>query len=77
MSYTDTCQSYTECFRKMGAADLDYVQLAQRLAASTGGVNMWSHFGFNVSESKKTERHIRITLKFLDDTIGDALSVSV
>ena len=66
---------YTEAIRKMGAAGMDYEQIAQRSAASTGGISCWTDFGTRVDDANHSLWNIQFSLKALDDQMSSALEV--
>ena len=66
---------YAEAIRKLGAAGVNYEQMARRVAASTGGIGCAPGFGTHASNGNQSLRHMRFQLKTLDDQIAPALSV--
>ena len=66
---------YTEAIRKMGAAGMDYEQIAQRSAASTGGISCWTDFGTHVDDANHSLWNVQFSLKALDDQMSSALDV--
>ena len=66
---------YAEAIRKLGAAGMDYEQMARRVAASTGGIGCAPGFGTHASNENQSLRYMRFQLKALDDQIAPALSV--
>jgi Zn-dependent M16 (insulinase) family peptidase len=66
---------YADCVQKMGAAGEDYVGMAQRISASTGGVGFSTSIGTRVDDPNRLVQQATFTTKFLDDHAGDALNV--
>ncbi|MDP9173743.1 MAG: insulinase family protein [Planctomycetota bacterium] len=66
---------YSDCVHKMGAAGDDYIAMAQRVSAFTGGVGFGTGISTRVDDAKKTLRQATFTTKFLDDNVDSALSV--
>jgi Zn-dependent M16 (insulinase) family peptidase len=66
---------YGACVRKMGAAGQDYVKIAERTAAYTGGIGMWSHNGTLASDPAVLQRRARFAMKALDTQIAEALQL--
>ena len=65
---------YAEAIRKLGAAGMNYEQMARRVAASTGGIGCAPGFGTHVSNENHSLRSMRFQLKTLDDQMVPALS---
>ena len=66
---------YTEAIRKMGAAGMDYEQIAQRSAASTGGISCRTDFGTCIGDASHSLWNVQFSLKALDDQMSSALEV--
>jgi Zn-dependent M16 (insulinase) family peptidase len=66
---------YGDCIRKMGAAGLNYLQVAERVAANTGGIGFGSAIGTHAAEPRRCLRRARFTLKTLDEKIAPALDI--
>ena len=66
---------YTDAIHKLGAAGMNYEQIANRLAASTGGIGCWSYFTTHAADPEKSIWGLRFSLKTLDDQIENALSL--
>lgn len=66
---------YGECVLKMGAAEFDYVRMAERVVAHTGRVRFWAESNSHVADENRSLRRARFSVKFLDDKVEDALSV--
>jgi Zn-dependent M16 (insulinase) family peptidase len=66
---------YSDCVHKMGAAGNDYIAMAQRIAASTGGVGFSIGISTRIDDPRRAVRHATFTTKFLDDNADAALGV--
>ena len=66
---------YTESIRKMGAAGMNYEQMAQRSAAYTGGISCRTDFGTCVDNSEHSFWNVQFSLKALDNQMSSALEV--
>jgi len=66
---------YLESIHKLGAAGMNYEQVAGRIAAATGGIFCWPALGRSAGPDAGSLRRLRFTLKALDDQIEDALAV--
>lgn len=66
---------FGDCVHKMGAAGQDYVAMAQRIAASTGGVGFSAGVGTRVDDPHRLLKAAAFTTKFLDDNAEAALGV--
>ena len=66
---------YGDCVQKMGAARQDYAAIAQRIAASTGGVGFSVGISSRTDDSEKLVRQGFFATKFLDDNTDSALGV--
>jgi presequence protease len=66
---------YADAVRKCGAAGLDYGQMAQRVAATSGGIGCSPVFDTHRENAGLPIHGLRITMKALDDQIDDALGV--
>lgn len=66
---------YASCVQKMGAAGMDYAQMAERVAACTGGVGFGTECGSHAVDPDLLMRRARFSFKTQDDKIDDALSV--
>jgi presequence protease len=65
---------YADCVSKMGAAKMNYAELAQRVAAHTGGVH-FSHSANSRVDGPGALRRGTFTMKFLDEKVEPAMSV--
>jgi len=66
---------YSDAVHKMGAAGLDYVKMAERTAANTGGVRYWTYCNAAIDGPERSLRHSRFALKALDEKLDQALDV--
>jgi hypothetical protein len=66
---------YGDCVRKMGAAGLDYVKTAERIAAHTGGVGFYAQCHAHAAQEQISLRRAGFTLKALDGRLDQALGV--
>lgn len=66
---------YREVVAKLGAAGLNYEQMAERQAACTGGISCWTVFQRHVDDPSRPAWGLRVACKALDGEIGRALDV--
>jgi hypothetical protein len=66
---------YSDCVHKMGAAGEDYIAIAQRVAAFTGGIGFSTGISTRIDEAKRPVRQAVFTTKFLDANVEDALKL--
>lgn len=66
---------YCEAIGKMGAAGMNYEQVAQRMASYTGGIGCGSSFTTRAASAAEPMWGVRLGLKTLDDRIEPALSL--
>jgi len=66
---------YREVVSKLGAAGLTYEQMAERQAASTGGISCWTAFQRHAAEPGQSAWGLRVSCKALDGEIERALGV--
>jgi len=66
---------YTEAFRKMGAGDDDYVRMAEREAASTGGVGAGVSASGRVDDADHVQPFLTVSSRALDAKLPDMLEV--
>ena len=66
---------YREVVSKLGAAGLTYEQMAERQAASTGGISCWTAFQRHVADPARPAWGLRVSCKALDGEIERALGV--
>ena len=67
--------SYTEALEKLGAAGMNYEEIAHRIAGNTGGINVGTEFITHAQNPDKIVTNLRITLKTLDHQVEKALNV--
>ncbi|MGA2582403.1 MAG: insulinase family protein [Tepidisphaeraceae bacterium] len=66
---------YGDCIHKMGAAGQDYVSIAQRIAAATGGIGFSTGLSTRVDDPNALVQQATFSSKFLDDNAYDALAL--
>ncbi len=66
---------YAEAISKLGAADMNYEQMAQRKSAVTGGIGCTPGFGTHALDGSRLLQHLRFHLKVLDGKMDAALDV--
>ena len=66
---------YMDAVEKMGAGELGYEAVAQRIPRSTGGIDTSTEFATHAGDAARHVRHLRIRLKTLDAHMDDALSL--
>ena len=66
---------YVDAIGKLGAAGMTYEALAQRKAATTGGVGCWPMLTGHAVSVGRLVAGMRYSMKTLDDQIEDALGV--
>ena len=66
---------YTDAVCKLGAGKMNYEQIAQRRAASTGGIGCSPNFTTHAVDPSRPVWDIQFRLKALDGTIRDALNL--
>ena len=66
---------YADAIVKLGAAGMNYEQIARRVAASTGGIGCQPYFMGHAVDARRSLRGLRLTLKALDEQIEPALAV--
>ena len=64
---------YIEALHKLGAAGMNYEQIARRVASATGGIHAAPSLDTHASDPTRSLRGLRVTLKTLDDQMDDAL----
>ncbi|NES86215.1 MAG: hypothetical protein F6K10_35295 [Moorea sp. SIO2B7] len=67
--------SYMVALRKLGAAGMNYEQIAHRIASNTGGIGFQCKFNTHATAPSQSLYGLRVTLKTLDDQIEPALSL--
>jgi Zn-dependent M16 (insulinase) family peptidase len=68
-------ERYRDAFSKLGAAGLTYEQMAERQAASTGGLACWTAFQRHATEPAQPVWGLRVACNALDDQVERALEV--
>jgi len=66
---------YTDAVSKLGAADMNYGQMAQRASAVTGGIGCAPGFGTHALDANRSLQSMRFQLKALDGKMEEALDV--
>ena len=66
---------YVETIHQLGAAGMNYEQMARRQSANTGGIGCSPNFGVHMADPAKTVWGIRFSLKALDEQLEPALGV--
>lgn len=66
---------YGDCIRKMGTEKMDFVRMAERVAAHTGGIGFSAWATPYVPDPGRSVRRGRFTMKFLDEKAAEALAV--
>lgn len=66
---------YGECVTKMGAAGLDYVGVAERMAAHTGGIQFNASFDGHAADPNTLVLSGQFTLRALDGKLDQALAL--
>jgi len=66
---------YTDAIHKLGAAGMNYEQIANRMAAYTGGIGCWSYFTTHAADPEQSLWGLRFSLKTLDDQLDRALEL--
>ncbi|MCI0494225.1 insulinase family protein, partial [candidate division KSB1 bacterium] len=66
---------YSDAIQKLGAAGMNYEQIAQRVAAYTGGIQCWQSFTTHASDPDRPVWGLKFSLKVLDEQVERALDV--
>ncbi len=66
---------YADAIHKLGAAGMNYEQIAGRVAAHTGGINCWTDFTTHAAEEQRSVWGLRFSLKALDEQIDPAMEL--
>ena len=66
---------YIDAVAKLGAAGMNYEQIARRVAASTGGIACWPCFFTHATDPARPLLSLRFALKALDEQIVPALDL--
>ena len=67
--------AYMEALQKLGAAGMNYEQIAHRIASTTGGLKFECKFQTHAQNPSQSLTSLRVTLKTLDEQIEEALSL--
>jgi Zn-dependent M16 (insulinase) family peptidase len=70
-----TLPRYRDALAKLGAAGMNYEQMARRVSASTGGISCSTVFNRHATDPVRAVWSLRFTCKTLDDQVGPALDV--
>ncbi len=66
---------YADAIQKLGAAGMNYEQVARRIAAYTGGIDCWQSFTTHATDPGRSVWGLKFSLKTLDEQIEKALDV--
>jgi Zn-dependent M16 (insulinase) family peptidase len=66
---------YADAIQKLGAAGMNYEQIASRVSAYTGGIGCYPYFTTHAIEPERSVWGVRFSLKTLDEQIEPALSL--
>ncbi|MDZ7333664.1 MAG: insulinase family protein [candidate division KSB1 bacterium] len=66
---------YVDAINKLGAAGMNYEQIASRVAAHTGGIDCWTYFTTHATEPQRSVWGLRFSLKSLDEQIDPAMEL--
>ena len=66
---------YTDAIRKLGAADMNFEEMAKRKSSVTGGIGCGTGFNTHALDANRSMQHLRFSLKALDDNMEKALDV--
>lgn len=66
---------YTDAIGKLGAAGMNYEEIAQRTSAATGGIGCSPGFATHALDVNRPLLNLNFQIKALDDKIEDALDV--
>ena len=66
---------YVEAISKLGAADMDYAEMAHRTSAVTGGIGCSPGFSTHALDAGRSLKNMRFHLKALDGKMDAALDV--
>jgi len=66
---------YTDAIRQLGAAGMNYEQIARRTAATTGGIACRANFTTHASDPNRPVLGLRVGMKALDDQVPAALEL--
>ena len=66
---------YTDTVHKLGAAGMDYEQIARRVARHTGGISCGAALSAHAADAARPVWAMRVRLKALDEQIAPAMEV--
>lgn len=66
---------YADAIHKLGAAGMNYEQIANRISSYTGGITCWPYFTTHATDPNHSIWGLRFSLKTLDEQIEPALAV--
>ncbi len=66
---------YTDAIRKLGAANMNFEEMAKRKSAVTGGIGCGTGFNTHALDANRSMQSLRFSLKALDDNMEKALDV--
>ncbi|MGB3509202.1 MAG: insulinase family protein [Microcoleaceae cyanobacterium] len=67
--------TYIDALRKLGAGEMNYEQIARRIASNTGGINFQCQLRTYAQDAYRPVHGFRVTLKTLDEQIEPALEL--
>lgn len=67
--------AYMEGMEKLGAAGMNYEEIAHRIAGNTGGLHLETKFSTSAHNPQQTITNLQISLKTLDHQLDQALKV--
>ena len=66
---------YIDAIGKLGAADMNFEEMARRKSAVTGGIGCGVGFSTHALDASRSMQNMRFSMKTLDNKIDDALDV--
>ncbi len=66
---------YTDAIRKLGAANMNFEEMAKRKSSVTGGIGCGTGFNTHALDANRSMQSLRFSLKALDDNMEKALGV--
>ncbi len=66
---------YTDAIRKLGAANMNFEEMAKRKSSVTGGIGCGTGFNTHALNANRSMQSLRFSLKALDDNMEKALGV--
>ena len=67
--------TYIDALRKLGAGEMNYEQIARRIASNTGGINFQCQLRTNAQDPYRPVHGFRVTMKTLDEQLQPALEL--